>query len=623
MDKAMKKIPLLGLLASLFIVSACNNHSSLKEIYSHFQFWHSDADDQTNRNPIRQFLKITEIVSQPTQQFNHFLESNTNRFSMMDKNEQQGIITREIQELILETEKQLDDIESTDPDLKDYITLTKHYLNHKKELNLIEIPGQELNKEPGVPLTAALISSKNTEIQYTRTTAMLYQKYAEAAPEGPLKEYLRQGQLFLNLASKILSLTQEEWQAQLDGVGSKNIMVRKETKESAIAEINETLSTLLHSYSFKDPDLQAHAQAWAKTWTLAKKQYQLQLQILTAKENNQPTTELEKNLAQLEKVRQKAAAQGLLISEKLIRRFLKDKKLEKMSLKKMASLNASSALNSEEKETQAFLEARKRLHISDSTFWDFIHSRSEKIINDPRLHLEEKLAQLEAPANQAAVEQQQALNRLKKYPVLRKSLEEIIALIQEQHALYLLRIKKQLQENLDSGSEAAIEQREREISANTIKNDASLCDYYANKSSGTLQEYLKTEAFLENTMAKVEAVRPITIQAQDLDSAENQEEDLLNFALVQDAALSAIQTLQPKDIGLQQYIRTNAQVQAFRLQETVLKIEELKKNILNPEKSSLLTAQQTTLDRAKKEAAEKCALAELGLLNRFIHSPGR
>ena len=333
---------------------------------------------------------------------------------------------------------------------------------------------------------------------------------------------------------------------------------------------------------------------------MAKKQYQLQLQILTAKENNQPTTELEKNLAQLEKVRQKAAAQGLLISEKLIRRFLKDKKLEKMSLKKMASLNASSALNSEEKETQAFLEARKRLHISDSTFWDFIHSRSEKIINDPRLHLEEKLAQLEAPANQAAVEQQQALNRLKKYPVLRKSLEEIIALIQEQHALYLLRIKKQLQENLDSGSEAAIEQREREISANTIKNDASLCDYYANKSSGTLQEYLKTEAFLENTMAKVEAVRPITIQAQDLDSAENQEEDLLNFALVQDAALSAIQTLQPKDIGLQQYIRTNAQVQAFRLQETVLKIEELKKNILNPEKSSLLTAQQTTLDRAKK-----------------------
>ena len=621
MVEAMKKIPFLGLIASLFIVSACNDHSSLKEIYSHLQFGRTSADDRINKNPIRQFLQITEIVSQPTQQFDRFLKSNVNRFSMMDKNEQQGIISREIQQLISEAEEQLDNIKSPDPDLRDYITLAKHYLNHKKELNLIEIPGQELNKEPGVQLTAALISSKNIEIQYTRTTAMLYQKYVEAAPEGLLKEYLRQGQLFLSLASKILSLTQEEWQAKLEDAKLENIMVHKATKESAIAEIDKALSTL-NSYTFKDKDLQAHAQAWAKAWTLAKKRYQLQLQILAAKANNQPTSELEKNVAQIEKVRQSSAAQGLLLSQKLIDRFLKDKKLEEMSLKKMTSLSASSALSHEEKEIQAFLETRKRLRISDNTFWDFVDSKSKKIISEPKLKIEEKLAQIEAPANQATVEQQQALTRLKKYPTLKKSLEETVALLQEQHALYLLRVKKQLQENLDAGLEATIEQREKEITTKKMKSDANLCNFYASEISGPLQEYLQTQSFLENVMAKVESARPIKIQAQDSDSTQNQEENLLDFALAQDAALRAIQTLHPKDIGLQQYIRASTQAQAAHLQETVFKIENLRKNILSPEKSNLLMQQQTALVRSKKEADEKRSLAELGLLNRFIYTPG-
>lgn len=621
MVEAMKKIPFLGLIASLFIVSACNDHSSLKEIYSHLQFWRTSADDRINKNPIRQFLQITEIVSQPTQQFDRFLKSNVNRFSMMDKNEQQGIISREIQQLISEAEEQLDNIKSPDPDLRDYITLAKHYLNHKKELNLIEIPGQELNKEPGVHLTAALISSKNIEIQYTRTTAMLYQKYVEAAPEGLLKEYLRQGQLFLSLASKILSLTQEEWQAKLEDAKLENIMVHKATKESAIAEIDKALSTL-NSYTFKDKDLQAHAQAWTKAWTLAKKRYQLQLQILAAKANNQPTSELEKNVAQIEKVRQSSAAQGLLLSQKLIDRFLKDKKLEEMSLKKMTSLSASSALSHEEKEIQAFLETRKQLRISDNTFWDFVDSKSKKIISEPKLKIEEKLAQIEAPANQATVEQQQALTRLKKYPTLKKSLEETVALLQEQHALYLLRVKKQLQENLDAGLEATIEQREKEITTKKMKSDANLCNFYASETSGPLQEYLQTQSFLENVMAKVESARPIKIQAQDSDSTQNQEENLLDFALAQDAALSAIQTLHPKDISLQQYIRASTQAQAAHLQETVFKIENLRKNILSPEKSNLLMQQQTALVRSKKEADEKRSLAELGLLNRFIYTPG-
>ncbi|PZO95692.1 MAG: hypothetical protein DI620_00575 [Haemophilus parainfluenzae] len=232
------------------------------------------------------------------------------------------------------------------------------------------------------------------------------------------------------------------------------------------------------------------------------------------------------------------------------------------------------------------------------------------------------MAQIEAPANQATVEQQQALTRLKKYPTLKKSLEETVALLQEQHALYLLRVKKQLQENLDAGLEATIEQREKEITTKKMKSDANLCNFYASETSGPLQEYLQTQSFLENVMAKVESARPIKIQAQDSDSTQNQEENLLDFALAQDAALSAIQTLHPKDISLQQYIRASTQAQAAHLQETVFKIENLRKNILSPEKSNLLMQQQTALVRSKKEADEKRSLAELGLLNRFIYTPG-